>query len=298
LNKIERFYDKNNQLRLVIFAVTNKCILNCEHCFEWQNLKSQESLSFNELKIILKKLQQTGISQVQISGGEPLCRLSETIELVKSAQPGTEFWFLTCGYELTYEKAVLLKKGGFIGVNISLDHWEEDEHNRFRRNKRSFYWITQAAGNIRKAGLLICFSICATKEFVTEENLWKYLLLAKSLGAGFIRILEARKVGRYANQDVELEEEHVKILEKFYLTVNSDPQNRSYPYVMYPGYRQRRIGCFGAGNRYLYIDSNGDIHACPFCQDSAGNILSQPLEDIIVKLRKTGCHKFQSNYSD
>ncbi len=62
---------------------------------------------------------------------------------------------------------------------------------------------------------------------------------------------------------------------------------------MFPGFGQRQVGCLGAGNRYMYIDSKGDIHACPFCQGAAGNALNDSLEEAIARLKKNGCHMFE-----
>ena len=42
--------------------------------------------------------------------------------------------------------------------------------------------------------------------------------------------------------------------------------------MLYHGYHQNRIGCF-AGSRSIYIDSVGDVHACPFCHTKSYNIL-------------------------
>jgi len=73
---------------------------------------------------------------------------------------------------------------------------------------------------------------------------------------------------------------------------------KGYPVLTYPGYYQRRSGCLGAGNRYFYIDSRGDIHACPFCQRKAANAVKDPLAPALEKLRKIGCHEFEVNVLD
>lgn len=83
-------------------------------------------------------------------------------------------------------------------------------------------------------------------------------------------------------------------MEKFYLEMNYDMKYREHPIVIYHGYYQRRVGCFASGNRSLYVDTDGDIHACPFCQAKTGNVLTGDLDDSIAKLRNTGCHKFDS----
>ena len=38
------------------------------------------------------------------------------------------------------------------------------------------------------------------------------------------------------------------------------------------GYHQRRVGCF-SGSRSVYVDSAGDVHACPFCHTKSYNII-------------------------
>jgi MoaA/NifB/PqqE/SkfB family radical SAM enzyme len=294
LNKLQPFRETNGFLQTMIFAVTNKCPLKCEHCFEWKNLDSTESLTLDDLKTILGKFQTRGILQIQFSGGEPLSRFDDLIELLKSARTGTDCWVLTSGFGLTANKACRLKDAGITGVNISLDHWNENSHNHFRHHEKSFDWVKQAALNCRHADILVAFSLCAVREFVSDDNLRKYLELAKALGAGFIQLLEPRKVGHFQGKDVELGERHLEIMKHFYLKVNSDPAYLEYPIVMYPGFHQRLLGCFGAGNRYLYVDSNGDLHACPFCQHKTGNALTDSLSESIQKMQATGCHEFKT----
>lgn len=131
---------------------------------------------------------------------------------------------------------------------------------------------------------------------MTEQNLFKYGELAKGWGAGFIRLLEPREAGRYKGKEFLLEKDQIDILEKFFRKTNESGKFRTYPLVTYPGYHQRRIGCLGAGHRYLYIDSSGNIHACPFCQRSAGNAVNDQLEDAIALLKTYGCQEYTMNF--
>lgn len=298
LNKIHPFRAENSHLQTMIFSITSRCQLKCDHCYEWNNLASKETLSLQELIKILNKFQTYGISNIQLSGGEPLSRFDDLIELLRSAKPGSDFWILTSGYELTLEKAQGLKKAGLTGVVISLDHWKEELHNKFRRNERSFQWVMKAARHALQVDLVVAFSVCAMKDFVTEENLEKYLHLAKNSGVGLIRILEPREVGHFAGINIELENKQIEILKSFYHKTNSDPRYKEMPLIMYPGYHQRTYGCFGAGNRYLYVDSKGDLHACPFCQNKVGNALTDNLDKAIAKLKRRGCHKFETKSED
>lgn len=295
LNRIRPFRPDRGHLTTMILAVTCRCPLRCEHCSEWQNLDGEESLSLEELKEILDKFQRRGLDQVQLSGGEPLCRLDDTLELIRTARAGADFWLLTSGYGLTLEIASRLKEAGLTGVNVSLDHWDEGRHNAFRNDSKSFYWVREAARNGRKVDLAVSLSLCAVRDFVTAENLWRYLYLARDWGAGFVRILEPRRVGRYAEKDVALAPEHIDVLRDFYRAVNSDPACRDLPLVMYLGDYQRSIGCVGAGHRFLHVDPRGDLHACPFCQRPYGNALADSIDEAIREMKKAGCHDFATN---
>jgi MoaA/NifB/PqqE/SkfB family radical SAM enzyme len=125
-------------MQTVIWAISNCCPLKCSHCCEWINLADFEYLSKNDLLVILNKLIRQGLYHIQLSGGEPLTRFDDLIWLLNIPEKGIDFWILTSGYGFTHEKALLLKKAGLTGANISLDHWDENAHNEFRHNNRSF----------------------------------------------------------------------------------------------------------------------------------------------------------------
>ncbi|HEX7584635.1 MAG TPA: radical SAM protein, partial [Prolixibacteraceae bacterium] len=246
------------------------------------------------LRKILAIFKANGIRHIQFSGGEPLARFNDLVELIREASTSMDCWLLTSGFGLTPEKAIALKKAGLTGANISLDHWDPQLHNNFRNNEKSFSMVTEAIRNCRNAGIMVSLSLCATREFVSEENLMKYATLAKDLGVQFIRILEPRSVGKFARQKVRLDDQQVEILSKFAIRLNTIPEFKDFPIIAFFGYHQRKLGCFGAGNRYVYVDPNGDMHACPFCRGKMGNLLEEPFDQIIEKVKVIGCHEFEN----
>jgi MoaA/NifB/PqqE/SkfB family radical SAM enzyme len=96
---------------------------------------------------------------------------------------------------------------------------------------------------------------------------------ARDLGVQFVQVLEPRQIGNYAGKEVLLDKGHISLLEKTFTAVNHNAQFHHYPTMLYHGYHQRRVGCF-SGSRSVYIDSAGDVHACPFCHTKSYNILS------------------------
>jgi MoaA/NifB/PqqE/SkfB family radical SAM enzyme len=283
----------NNSIHTILFGITKKCGFKCEHCCEWENLNKPEVLSVEDLVSVIHRFQQLGVTQVQLSGGEPMNRLNDIILLLNRAKKGTDFWILSSGYNITAEKAILLKKHGLTGITISLDHCEEELHDTFRGVPGSFKRALHAAACARHAGLAVCFSICPTQKFINRENLFRYAILARDAGASFIQILEPRAVGHYINKTVMLTAIQISELEKFYEQMNYDePAFTGYPIISYHGYYSRRIGCAGSGKDYLYIDTDGDIHSCPFCQHKLFSALDDGLSNNLQQLKRKGCSEF------
>lgn len=298
---IQRFIEDEKSdvesVRLVFLAITKKCPMNCEHCYEWDEINKKETLDLDTLKKIVAKYQNLGTSQFVIGGGEPLARFNDLIELLKSAKPGSDFWISTSGFNLTPEKAWALKAAGLTGVSISIDHFDAEANNRFRGHREATRHALEAAQNALNAGMAVATAICATKTFVTKENLYQYAEFAKNLGAGFIWLIEPRAAGKYAYQDVQLPKEQFDVLDEFYLTLNHDRKFRSYPRVIFPNYNHRHTGCAGAGTRSIMIDTDGYINACPFCRSKRIFALADDSKEQVVQMLAAGCEKFATRAS-
>ena len=281
-----------NRFNDVFFAITKKCPLQCEHCFEWDNLNKKETLDSGKLIEVVRKLQEQGVSQIHLSGGEPMLKVDDIIQMLSVAKDQTDFWLFTSGFKLNSDNARRLKTAGLKGVVISLDHHEPELHNSFRHYKEAYYWVEEAIKNSHENNLITALSLCTTKEFVTTENLNAYMDLAKTFNVAFVQFLEPKAVGHYANKDVSLGSEQIKILEDFFIKMNFSEEYLDYPSITYHGYYQRRQGCLSAGTKGIYIDTDGDINPCPFCHKKAGSILDSNIEENLKKLTANGCPSF------
>jgi MoaA/NifB/PqqE/SkfB family radical SAM enzyme len=284
LNRVQPFKQDQKHLRSLIFGITTRCPLTCSHCYAADVLGNAEELSIEDLQTVLQRFTSRGLAQVQFSGGEPLSRFDDLLTLTQQAYPRTENWLLTSGMKLSSEKALALKKAGMTGINVSLDHWEPEKHNTFRENEDSFSWALRAVSNAVNHGLLVCVTLCATPEFVSSENLWSYINLARDIGASFVQILEARSIGRLAGKDVRLSDAQLGVLDEFFCSLNSPKKHRDMPILIYHGYRQRRFGCYGGGDEFLYVDPLGWIHPCPFSEVTLGNALTDDLDPVLQEV--------------
>ncbi|SNR32103.1 radical SAM protein [Hymenobacter mucosus] len=292
LHRLTPFRPDAHSLQMVFLAITKKCPLACAHCFEWDALNQREKLTLPDLRRMVAEFQSRHVTQILFSGGEPMLRVHDILDVLRTAQPGTDFWVFTSGFHFTRKNAQLLKHAGLTGVSISLDHHDPAQHNAFRGSPDAYQHAINAAQYAHEAGLVVALTVCATREFTTPENLMAYARLAKQLGVTFIHILEPRAVGHYAGQVVDLGAAELELLEEFYLKLNYSKDYLDWPIVHYYGYHQRRMGCSGAADRFLYVDTDGDMHACPFCQQKAGSALTGALDTSLAALKCNGCKAF------
>ena len=289
LNREFHFRPGTNGVRNLFFAVTSKCPYRCIHCFEWERLNQAESLTQADIEEIVRRYQEFGTGQIIFSGGEPMLRWKDLVAVLEKVGKDSDFRIFTSGYSLTEEKAHRLKQAGLTGVTVSLDHWQEDWHDSFRGYEGAYQQAVQAVRHARAAGLVCGLSICVTREMCDWDNLQAYCDLAKNLGVCFVQLLEPVPVGHFSGKDVALSADQLRLLESFYLQMNADPAFQEYPIVDYQGFHQRRSGCMGAGNRYIYINPQGYVQRCPFCSEPIAHALAFPVSDIVGLLQGVGC---------
>lgn len=278
------------QLRLVFLAITNKCPLSCEHCFEWPLLNQALDLDRDQLIETIRKYQHHGVGQVFLSGGEPLANFSRLRYLLEQADTNaSDFWVVTSGYRLDISRAFELKERGLTGLMISLDNHQSESHDRFRGHNGTFAYARDAVQHARAAGLVVCLSLCVTRIYANESNLKAYMELARTWGVAYVKWLDPRATGRYAGKDVALSPPQEALLDKLLIRYNTQSEFRDYPQVHYDGYYQRRVGCFGAGDRFLYLNSAGKAQACPFCGEAIDGSDNMSIAELREAMRTAGC---------
>ena len=292
LHRIRPMVGHTEGLLLAIMAMTKKCPLRCAHCFEWDALNGKEALRVEDVLGMIRKFQERGVAQIELSGGEPLNRFNDLLAILRgSDRQATDFWILTSGYRLTSERAGELKDAGLTGASISVDHWSEAEHDRFRGVKGSHEHARMAVKHAREAGLVTAVSLVPLQSFCRMEDLLRYAEMAHEWGAHFIRLVEPRAVGHFANKEVELGADHHELLDEFVRVMHREVRYRHYPIVDHYASYQRNVGCSGSGKRFAYVDTDGQIHACPFCQKPCGSVLHEPLERLYANMDEAGgCH--------
>jgi hypothetical protein len=59
--------------------------------------------------------------------------------------------------------------------------------------------------------------------------------------------------------------------------------------AVYYDYQRRRASCAAAADRHVYVDTDGLLHACPFCRKPVGSALDLDIKSSLENLRQAGC---------
>jgi len=125
---------------VVIWEMTRACDLACVHCrAAAQSRRSQFELTTEEGHALIDEIARLKPKVFVITGGDPLKRddLYDTIAYAKSV--GLEPSVTPSATPLLTPEAVAkMKDHGVTRLAISLDHWNADEHDAFRRVPGSF----------------------------------------------------------------------------------------------------------------------------------------------------------------
>ena len=292
LHRLEPHNYSIHRLTLTYLAITKKCPLKCEHCFEWDNLNKKEKISTENIDTMIENIQSIGSTNIAFTGGEPMLRVNEIIRAINKYKSNSAFWILTSGFNFTSKSAQALKVAGLTGIVVSIDHHDPYQHDVFRMTEGSFRDALTAVKLGIENDLVTVISTCLTQAKATREYLDEFMRFSKDLGVGFVQFLEPKPVGHYAMKNVILKPEQIQVLEEVFLSYNQEAEYLDFPIIVYHGFYQRRVGCMASGNRMVYVDTNGDFMKCPFCHNKKGSLLDENFESIINEMNIESCIDF------
>jgi cyclic pyranopterin phosphate synthase len=118
-------------------SVTDRCNFRCQYCMPADGLpwlERAEVLSFEEIERLVRVAARIGVTDVRLTGGEPLVR-REFPRLVGmlARVPGVEDLSLTTNGYLLERDADALVEAGITRVNVSIDSLQKDRFFQLTR---------------------------------------------------------------------------------------------------------------------------------------------------------------------
>jgi radical SAM protein with 4Fe4S-binding SPASM domain len=175
--------------------ITNRCNLNCEHCYASSGTNVDEKeLTLEEIGRLLKELNEMGVFRIFISGGEPFMRKDflNILRMIRSYPFGVVT--STNGVLVTEKLLKEIKKIGITGIQVSLDGSKATTHDKIRGVKGTFEKALETAKNISKLGISLTIGTVVSRR--NYKEIPEIIDLALSLNASIFHLMDFQPMGR------------------------------------------------------------------------------------------------------
>ncbi|OWZ84689.1 radical SAM protein [Natranaerobius trueperi] len=248
----------------ILMDPTAACNLKCEGC--WAGDYHKSTLGYDTMNRIITEGKELGIYMYIFSGGEPMLKNNEIIDLAKKHND-CAFLSFTNGTLINKELASKLREVGNIALAISIDGFEAISDKR--RGLGTY-------GQIRKA---------------------MEILKSYSVPFGFSTTYHAYNTDIVASEDYINEMIDSGCLFGWYFTympigknetsnMLASPKQRATMYKQINRFRKEKPiflidfwndgefsgGCIAGGRNYIHINANGDVEPCAFIHYANVNI--------------------------
>jgi radical SAM protein with 4Fe4S-binding SPASM domain len=286
-----------DDLYLIALNLTRRCNLRCAHCYlDAATLEhgNDAELSSEEVCSLLDDIATRSSSTlVVLTGGEPLLRHDLELILKHGSKLGLFMVVGSNGVLLTDKWVQSLKSAGAMGVGISLDSLDPEQHNQFRGSPRAWQKTLAGMESCRRHGLAfqIHFSVTeanahevqAMVDFARASGAWVlnfFFLVCTGRGESMTDISPAR-YEQVLNQILLAQEQSQDLI----IRARCAPHFQRVAHQRNPdSLLTRAEGYDGssciAGTHYCRITPEGGVTACPYIEKEAGNIRHKPFLDI------------------
>ena len=268
---------RGESIAIIQFQYNYACNFHCQHCSvkRFQGKKKVRQFTMTDVKDLARQADEMGLARFVITGGEPLI-FPDFDVLVAAINP--QKFYINCdtnGWFLDKKKAKHLKSIGVDRIQLSLDNFNEKEHDKFRRMKGSYQRVMRAVDASLGAGLGLFIQTVVTKQRLYSDEFIKFIEYFNKKGVG-VFVSYAKPVGAWEkNFDILVNKDDINymrnVLEKKYHVFTH----------LTPAYGLD-MGCIGVKGM-ISITQYGDVLPCPYIHLSIGNVFEEPLQDIIQR---------------
>lgn len=286
-----------NDLYLIAINLTYRCNLKCAHCYmDADTLEggSENELTTNEVKKLLSEVaERSNETMVVLTGGEPLLR-RDLEELVSHGHRlGLSMVVGTNGVLLHELRVQSLKKAGALGIGISLDSLDPEQHDSFRGCSGSWEKTLGGMEACRKFDMPFQVHFSVTEQNAAEVP--AMIDFTRSVGARVLNIFFLVCTGRGEGMSDITPQRYEQVLEEIVKGQEAHPEliirARCAPHFKRIAYQHdpkstltRAEGYEGggclAGIHYCRVTPEGDVTACPYIPDSEGSVKHEQFLEI------------------
>ncbi|HAJ32928.1 MAG TPA: GTP 3',8-cyclase MoaA [Candidatus Atribacteria bacterium] len=222
MNKlIDNFGREISYLRV---SITDRCNYRCIYCQsekKFEFIPHQEILRFEEIVEIVQEAVNLGITNVRITGGEPLVRkgVVDFIKKLREIKKLEDISLTTNGFFLS-EYAEKLKDAGLNRVNISLDSLQEEKYKKITRGGNLEKVLKGIDFALKENLLPIKINTVLIKGINDNEvDDFVKLTLKRPLNIRFIEFMPSGEevINEFENKFISVQEIKEKLIKKYLL---------------------------------------------------------------------------------
>ena len=258
----------------ILLDPTSACNLRCTGCWAAE-YGHKQNLTYEEIDSIINQGVKLGTHVYIYTGGEPLVRKHDLINLCE-AHPDCAFLSFT-NATLIDEEFVqdMIRVANFVPA-ISVEGFEEATDAR--RGKGTYAKVSRAMELLRENGLPFGVSCCYTSanaSSIASEEFFDWLI---EKGALFAWVFTYMPVGVGSPTSLMV---HADQREHLYHFVREMRKKKPLFTLDFQNDGEFVGGCIAGGRRYLHINAAGDVEPCVFAHYANVNIRETSLLDAL-----------------
>ncbi len=249
----------------ILLDPTSACNLHCTGCWaaEYGN---RLNLSLDEIDDIIKQGKDLGVYFYIYTGGEPLVRKKDLIEICRR-HPDCVFMSFTNGTLIDEEFAKnMLEVKNFFPV-LSVEGLEEATD--FRRGDGVYGKVLHAMDILHSHKLPIGISCCYTSKNIPSIVSDEFIQEMMDRGVKYAWYFHYMPVGNDASPELLPSPEQREFM---YHRIREIRENKKFWPMDFQNDGEYLQGCIAGGRRYFHINANGDMDPCVFIHYSDSNI--------------------------
>ena len=262
-----------------LFAPHYKCNFSCDHCSQARLReieKNEDVMTTEEMIAAIKKCLDFGALSIDFIGGESLL-YKDFDKLVEACNPSRTFiTMVTNGYMLNEKMIKHLIDIGVDKLNISIDSWYPEEHDKMRGVKGAHKKAFNSIELCRKLGMFVDLETVVFRDYTKSDSFMKVVEYCMKNKVRLVMVAAVPLGSWEGNYDMLISEEDNRRMKELH---------QKYPWITRNCVGQKNAGC-PAGYELLSISSNGDVQPCDFIRISFGNIKTDSLASIVKKVEK------------